>query len=133
MDELVVKMLLLLEPSLFTFFMSLTLGKQMFRYVVCTLFSDQDWTNNKFFGVWILHPPLTFQGEGGYGNFLELHCTVCLIYSLQNYWFHPCFNWVFGVSTFRCKGCFQPLQISFVFNSALHPFILEVSSERKRS
>ena len=41
MDDLVVKMLLVLEPSLFTFFMSLNIhnvGKQMFRYVVRQFF-----------------------------------------------------------------------------------------------
>ena len=31
-----------------------------------------------------------------------------------------------GLSIFRCKGCFQPLQFSFAFSPALDPFILEV-------
>jgi len=58
MDELVVKMLLLLEPSLLIYFTSMMAGKQ----------------------------------------------------------------------TFRCKQCFQPLQISFAFSSGLDPFILEVKA-----
>ena len=47
--------------------------------------------------------------------------NICWLCNVECHW-----RWTISFSYFRCKRCFQPLEVSFSFTSTLEPVILEV-------